>query len=57
MVGHLPRYNKVALTKLNNVKANGSKIAISVYNAQNLEGYQIKGTAEYITADSVVDTL
>lgn len=56
MVGHLPRYNKVALTKLNNVKANGSKIAISVYNAQNLEGYQIKDTAEYITADSVVDT-
>lgn len=43
-------------TTLNNIKANGGKIAISVYDAQNLEGYQIKGTAEYVTADQVVDT-
>ncbi len=43
-------------TTLNNIKANGGKIAISVYDAQNLEGYQIKGTAEYITEGAVVDT-
>ena len=43
-------------TTLNNIKANGGKIAISVYDAQNLEGYQIKGTAEYVTEGQVVDT-
>ncbi len=43
-------------TTLNNIKANGGKIAISVYDAQNLEGYQIKGTAEYVTEGAVVDT-
>lgn len=43
-------------TTLNNLRANGGKIAISVYNAENLEGYQIKGVAEYITSGSVVDT-
>ena len=43
-------------TTLNNVKANGGKIAISVYDAQNLEGYQIKGTAEYVTEGALVDT-
>lgn len=42
-------------TTLNNIKANGGKIAISVYDAQNLEGYQIKGTAEYVTEGAVVD--
>ena len=41
---------------LNNIKANNGKIAISVYNAQNLEGYQIKGIAEYVTEGAVVDT-
>ena len=30
-------------TTLNNIKANDGKITISVYDAQNLEGYQIKG--------------
>ena len=43
-------------TTLNNIKANDGKIAISVYNAQNLEGYQIKGTAQYVTEGKVVDT-
>lgn len=43
-------------TTLNNIRANGGKIAISVYDAQNLEGYQIKGTAEYVTEGAVVDT-
>lgn len=41
---------------LQNIKANDGKIAISVYDAQNLEGYQIKGTAEYVTEGAVVDT-
>ena len=44
-------------TTLNNLKANGGRIAISVYDAKNLEGYQIKGTAEYVTEGAVVDTL
>lgn len=43
-------------TTLNNIKQNGGKIAISVYDAQNLEGYQIKGTAEYVKEGSIVDT-
>ena len=43
-------------TTLNNLKANNGKIAISVYDAQNLEGYQIKGTAEYVTEGELVDT-
>ena len=43
-------------TTLNNIKTNGGKIAISVYNAKNLEGYQVKGTAEYVTEGAVVDT-
>lgn len=43
-------------TTLNNLKANGGRIAISVYDAKNLEGYQIKGTAEYVTEGEVVRT-
>ena len=43
-------------TTLNNIKENNGKIAVSVYDAQNLEGYQIKGTAEYITEGTLVDT-
>lgn len=43
-------------TTLQNIKANDGKIAISVYDAQNLQGYQIKGTAEYVTEGAVVDT-
>lgn len=43
-------------TTLNNIKRNGGKIAISVYDAQNLEGYQIKGIAEYVTEGKIVDT-
>lgn len=43
-------------TTLNNIKENDGKIAISVYNAENLKGYQIKGTAEYVTEGEVVDT-
>ncbi len=43
-------------TTLNNIKANDGKIAISVYDAKTLEGYQIKGTAEYVSEGAVVDT-
>ena len=43
-------------TTLNNLKANGGRIAISVYNAKSLEGCQIKGVAEYVTEGAVVDT-
>lgn len=43
-------------TTLKNIQANGGKIAISVYNAQNLEGYQIKGKAEYFIEGKIVDT-
>ena len=43
-------------TTLNNLKENDGKIAISVYDGQSLEGYQIKGTAEYMTEGEIVDT-
>jgi len=43
-------------TTLKNLKANDGRIAISVYDAQNLGGYQIKGTAEYVTEGALVDT-
>ena len=41
-------------TTLSNLKADGGKIAISVYDAKSLEGYQIKGTAQYVTEGDVV---
>ena len=43
-------------TTLKNIQANDGKIAISAYDAQNLEGYQIKGRAEYVTEGKIVDT-
>ena len=43
-------------TTLNNIKSNDGKIAFSVYDAQNLEGYQIKGNAEYVTEGTIVET-
>ena len=43
-------------TTLKNIAANNGKIAISVYDAQNLEGYQVKGTAQYVTEGEVVTT-
>ena len=42
-------------TTLNNIKSNNGKIAISVYDAKTLEGYQIKGTAEYVAEGHFVD--
>ena len=41
-------------TTLKNLTANGGRIAISVYDAKSLEGYQIKGVAEYVTEGEVV---
>ena len=43
-------------TTLKNLQANGGKIAISAYDAKSLEGYQIEGTAEYVTEVEVVTT-
>ena len=42
-------------TTLRNIEKNG-KIAVSASNGTTLEGYQIKGTAEYVTEGPVVDT-
>jgi predicted pyridoxine 5'-phosphate oxidase superfamily flavin-nucleotide-binding protein len=42
-------------TTLDNLKVNGGKIANSAYDVQKLEGYQIKGTAVYVTEGLVVD--
>lgn len=41
-------------TTLRNLEENGGRIAISVYDAAKFEGYQIKGTAKYVTEGSVV---
>lgn len=43
-------------TTLKNLEANGGKIAVSVYDAESLEGYQIKGTAVYLTSGELVST-
>ena len=43
-------------TTLNNIKTNHGRIAVSAYDAQSLEGYQIKGTAEYVTEGELVNT-
>ena len=43
-------------TTLKNLAADGGKIATSIYDAKSLEGYQIKGAAEYVTEGEVVDT-
>ena len=52
--GDDPEYYAKLMGK--NLEANGGRIGISVYDAQNLEGYQIKGTARYVTEGEVVET-
>lgn len=42
-------------TTLRNISANG-RIAVSAYDDGTMEGYQIKGRAEYQTSGPVVDT-
>ena len=44
-------------TTLKSLAADGGKIAISIYDAKSLEGYQIKGTAEYVTEGDTVKTI
>lgn len=41
---------------LKNLAADGGKIAISIYDAKSLGGYQIKGTAEHVTEGDTVKT-
>lgn len=41
-------------TTLRNLDANGGRIAISVYDAKTLEGYQIRGAAEHVSDGPVV---
>ncbi len=43
-------------TTLKNIQNNDGKIAISVYDAKNLEGYQIKGVSEYVSEGELVNT-
>ena len=43
-------------TTLKNIKASNGNIAISAYDAQSLEGYQVKGVAQYVTEGEVVKT-
>lgn len=43
-------------TTLRNLAANGGRIAISVYDAKTLEGYQIRGMAEHVSDGPVVAT-
>ncbi len=43
-------------TTLKNIQANHGKTSVSVYDSKNLEGYQIKGKAAYVTEGTVVDT-
>lgn len=43
-------------TTLRNLESNQGKIAISVYDAKTLEGYQIKGTATYLKEGELVNT-
>ncbi len=43
-------------TTLNNLKSNSGKIAVSAYDGKTLEGYQIKGTAEYLTEGEIVSS-
>lgn len=42
-------------TTLKNIRANG-RIAVSACDAKTMEGYQIKGTAKYVSEGDVVDT-
>lgn len=42
-------------TTVKNIGANGGRIAVSAYDAGSMEGYQIKGSAEYFESGPVVD--
>lgn len=42
-------------TTLKNIVENEGQIAISAFDANHLEGYQIKGKAKYVTSGNVVE--
>ena len=42
-------------TTLKNLAADGGKIAISIYDAKSLEGYQIKGHAQHFAEGPIVE--
>ena len=42
-------------TTLANLKVNGGRIVLSAYSPKALEGYKIKGQANYTTEDEYVD--
>ena len=44
-------------TTLKNIQANHGKTSVSVYDSKNLEGYQIKGKAAYVTEGTVVENM
>lgn len=43
-------------TTLKNLASGSGRIAVSAYDAQKLEGYQIKGSAVYVTEGELVNT-
>lgn len=43
-------------TTMENIQSGSNKIAVSAYDAKTSEGYQIKGTAEYVSEGEIVDT-
>ena len=42
-------------TTLKNIAENNGRVAVSAYDGKTLEGYQIKGSAVYVTEGEVVD--
>ena len=43
-------------TTLKNIRENNGNIAISAYDVKSMEGYQVKGKAQYVTSGEVFDT-
>ena len=52
--GKLTVGNVFLATTLQNIAANG-RIAISAYDGKTMEGYQVKGSAVYVTEGEVVE--
>ena len=42
-------------TTLKNIAENNGRVAVSAYDVKTFEGYQIKGSADYVTEGEVVD--
>lgn len=42
-------------TTLKNIADNNGRVAVSAYDSKTFEGYQIKGSAVYVTEGEVVD--